>query len=72
MESVSQGDTHYGEVDGARELRHAIADRHARETGANVTWENVTVTPGAQGALFGAIMCLAQPGDEVVVPHLAM
>ena len=69
VESVTQGNTHYGDVDGARELRCAIADRHARETGTDVGWENVTVTPGAQGALFGAIMCLAQPGDEVVVPQ---
>ncbi len=69
VESVSRGDTHYGEVDGARELRRAIAERHARDTGTDVTWENVTVTPGAQGALFGAIMCLAQAGDEVVVPQ---
>ena len=67
VESVSRGDTHYGEVDGARELRRAIAERHASDTGTDVTWENVTVTPGAQGALFGAIMCLAQAGDEVVV-----
>ena len=69
VESVSRGDTHYGDVDGAGELRRAIAERHTSDTGTDVTWENVTVTPGAQGALFGAIMCLAQSGDEVVVPQ---
>ena len=67
--SVREGNTHYGEVDGVRELKCAIAERHARDTGADVTWRNVTVTPGAQGALFGAMMCLAQPGDEVIVPQ---
>ncbi len=69
VKSVREGNTRYGEVDGARELKRAIAERHARDTGANVTWKNVTVTPGAQGALFGAIMCLAESGDEVVVPQ---
>ncbi len=69
VRSVSGGDTHYGDVEGVGELRQAIAERHARETGTDVTRGNVTVTPGAQGALFGAIMCLAQPGDEVVVPQ---
>ena len=69
VESLNRGDTHYGTVDGAPELKCAIAAWYSRHSGREVSAENVTVTPGAQGALFGAVMCLAQAGDEVVVPQ---
>ena len=69
VESLNRGDTHYGTVDGAPELKCAIAAWYSRRSGREVSGENITVTPGAQGALFGAIMCLAEAGDEVVVPQ---
>jgi arginine:pyruvate transaminase len=61
--------TGYSRMIGIEKLREAIATRHARRTGQSCTIGNVVVMPGAQGALYGALQCLAGPGDEVVVPE---
>ena len=49
------GDTHYGWIDGGPELKDAIAAYHARHTGQAVGRENVSMTLGAQGGLYGAV-----------------
>ncbi len=69
FDSLARGETHYGAVDGAADLREAIAAWYSRRSGREVTAGNITVTPGAQGGLFGAVMCLAGAGDEVIVPQ---
>ena len=66
---LREGDTHYGWIDGGPELKDAIAAYHARHTGQAVGRENVSMTLGAQGGLYGAVMCTAGPGDEVIVPQ---
>lgn len=65
------GDTHYGAIDGSDELKAAIAAFQARHGGGAAGPENISVTLGAQGALYGALMCIAQAGDEVIVPQPA-
>lgn len=71
VERLRAGDTHYGAIDGSLELKAAIAAFHARHGGGQAGPEHVSVTLGAQGALYGALMCIAQAGDEVVVPQPA-
>jgi arginine:pyruvate transaminase len=67
--ALRRGRTGYAPILGSLRLREAIAARHARRTGVPCTADNVTVTPGAQGGLYCALLCLAGPGDEVVVPE---
>lgn len=67
VHSLQHGRTHYTPATGEVQLRAAIAARHMAETGQPVTYENVAVTQGAQGALFVATMCTLQPGDEVIM-----
>ncbi|MBT6205998.1 MAG: aminotransferase class I/II-fold pyridoxal phosphate-dependent enzyme [Rhodospirillaceae bacterium] len=69
VERVSSGDTHYGSIDGGPELKAAIAAYHKRQTSHDVGAENISVTLGAQGGLYGAAMCVAQYGDEIIVPQ---
>jgi arginine:pyruvate transaminase len=59
--------TGYAPILGQRRLREAIATRQARRSGRSCTTDNVAIVPGAQGGLFCALLCLAGPGDEVVV-----
>ena len=67
--SLDNGRTHYTDIVGDPPLRAAIARRHGRLTGQAVGPENVVVVAGAQCALFSAMQCLLDPGDEIIVPE---
>ena len=67
--ALQRGDTHYSYIDGSPGLRAAVAAYHERNTGQKVTAENVSLTLGAQGGLYGAAACTAGPGDEIIVPQ---
>jgi len=69
IESLRQGRTHYTAMAGMLPLREAIAARHHELTGQRVDADSVVVTAGAQCGLFTAMLCLAGPGDEVIVPE---
>jgi len=67
--ALSAGRTHYSWIEGSPELRRAIARNHERISGIAVDPDRVVATQGAQGALYSAMVCLAGPGDEVIVPE---
>jgi len=69
VESLRQGRTHYTAMSGILPLREAIVARHFKLTGHRVDAGAVVVTAGAQCGLFSAMLCLAGPGDEVIVPE---
>ncbi len=59
----------YTPVAGMAELREKLAD-HARNF-YGLDWinrDNVIITSGAKPALYGALLALINPGDEVIVP----
>ncbi len=64
--ALRAGRTHYTPVPGNRDLRRAIAAAQRRVD--NFPWEaeNVVVFPGAQSALFSAMLCVAESGRSVV------
>lgn len=64
--ALRAGDTHYTNIHGRYELRQAIAERHSRLSGQEVTAENAIVLGGAQNGLFSVAQCLFEDGDEVV------
>ena len=66
VEALRAGDTHYTDIRGRYELRHAIAERQSRLSGQEVTAENVIVLGGAQNGLFSVAQCLFEESDEVV------
>ncbi|MFT5505237.1 MAG: arginine:pyruvate transaminase, partial [Gammaproteobacteria bacterium] len=65
--AMEAGDTHYTSVAGDLELRKCIAAKHQNSTGQIVGLENVLIASGAQNALFNVTMCIAEPGDEIIV-----
>ncbi len=67
-QAAREGETHYTSGAGIPELRTAIAERMESETGVPFAPEEVTVTNGGMEALALAILAIADPGDEVILP----
>ncbi len=59
---------HYSPATGLPELREAVAMKTKRDSGLECGPENVTITVGAKGAVFGVCAALLNPGDEVLLP----
>ncbi|MFI0356215.1 pyridoxal phosphate-dependent aminotransferase [Actinomadura sp. 9N407] len=58
----------YTPAGGLPELRQAIADKTARDSGYQVEAAQVLVTNGGKQAVYEAFAALLDPGDEVLVP----
>lgn len=58
----------YSPAAGLPELRHAIAAKTARDSGFDVTADQVVVTPGAKYAILVAFLTLLDLDDEVLLP----
>ncbi len=67
-EAMDQNYTYYTPVSGYPELRKAIAEKLKRENNLDYNFDEIVVSTGAKQALANAIMCLVNPGDEVIVP----
>ena len=64
--SMQAGRTHYTPIGGIEPLHALIAKKQAANDGHPWSAGNVVVGPGAQNALFTALMCLCNPEDEVL------
>ena len=60
----------YTPAAGLPELRQAVADKTARDSGFRVTAGQVLITNGGKQAVFQTFAALLDPGDEVLVPVL--
>jgi aspartate/methionine/tyrosine aminotransferase len=58
----------YSATPGLPELRDAIAEKTARDSGFAVEGAQVLVTNGGKHAVFNAFLTLLDPGDEVILP----
>lgn len=67
-DAIEQNKTHYPPVSGYPELREAIAAKFARDNGLSYTPEQIVVSGGAKHSIANAMLCLVNPGDEVIVP----
>ena len=65
--SLKSGRTHYSPIPGESELRNAVAEACSDQYGTNIEAAQVCIYPGAQCALFATLLCLAGPGDEVIL-----
>ncbi|MDA0699600.1 MAG: pyridoxal phosphate-dependent aminotransferase [bacterium] len=66
-EAIDRGMTKYTPVEGTRDLRDAIAAKHARENGLTYTADQVIVANGGKQVLYNAFMAVLDPGDEVII-----
>ena len=58
----------YTPAAGLPELRQAVADKTARDSGFKVAAGQVLITNGGKQAVFQTFAALLDPGDEVLVP----
>ena len=65
--SLAENDTHYPPNNGKDFLREAIA-RTMEARGVHYAPDEIIATCGATEALFVALTCVMNPGDEVIVP----
>jgi len=61
-------DHHYTPTAGLPELRAAIAAKTSRDSGYDVTPQQVLVTNGGKHAVYNTFRTLLDPGDEVLLP----
>lgn len=66
--ALDQGKTRYGPVAGEPGLRQAIAHKLQHDNGLCYGPDNVLVTNGGKHSLYGLMMALIEPGDEVIIP----
>jgi aspartate/methionine/tyrosine aminotransferase len=59
---------HYSAAAGLPALREAIARKTARDSGIEVSPEEIVVANGGKHALYNAFQALVDPGDEVLLP----
>lgn len=66
--AIDRGETKYTALDGAPDLKKAIAEKFRRENNIDYGLDEITVGTGAKQILFNAFMASIDPGDEVIIP----
>jgi aspartate aminotransferase len=66
--AMEAGETKYTPTAGTRKFQQAIIDFYQREFNASYQRNEVMGTAGGKQALFNAVTCLINPGDEVLIP----
>ncbi|WP_202616803.1 pyridoxal phosphate-dependent aminotransferase [Arcticibacter tournemirensis] len=66
--AIDENYSYYSPVAGYPDLRKAIAEKLKRENNLDYTFDQIVVSTGAKQALTNVILCLVNPGDEVIIP----
>jgi aspartate aminotransferase len=66
--AIDDNYTYYTHVSGYVELRQAICNKFKRDNGIEYTPDEIVVSTGAKQSIANAVLCLINPGDEVIVP----
>lgn len=67
IEAIHDNYSFYSPVNGFLELRQSISKKLLRDNQLSYTPEQIVVTTGAKQALYNALMCILNPGDEVII-----
>jgi aspartate aminotransferase len=67
IEAIEHNVTHYPPVPGFLSVRESIAKKLLRDNGIHYSPEQIVISTGAKQSLMNAVLCLIDPGDEVVV-----
>jgi len=68
IRAMRAGRTKYTDVGGTAELKAAVRDKFIRENGLKFAADEIIVSTGAKQAIFNALVCTVERGDEVIVP----
>lgn len=66
--AIDDGFTHYTPVAGYLDVRQAIADKFLKDNGLTYTADQIVISTGAKQSIINAVLCLVNPGDEVILP----
>jgi aspartate aminotransferase len=66
--AIRANKTRYPPTDGVSELRRALSRKLQEENGLSYTPQQILVASGTKPLISAALMALADPGDEVIVP----
>jgi len=68
INAINDNFSYYTHVSGYVELREAIARKFKRDNNLNYTSDEIVVSTGAKQSIANAVLCLINPGDEVLIP----
>ena len=68
ISAINNNNTKYTINAGTIELRQEICNKLKKENGLDYNINEIIVSNGAKQAIFNAVMCLINPGDEVIIP----
>jgi aspartate aminotransferase len=66
--ALDENYTYYTHVSGFQELRESICKKFKRDNGLSYMPDEIVVSTGAKQSIANAVLCLINPGDEVIVP----
>jgi len=66
--AIDENFSHYTHVSGYLELRQAIAKKFKRDNNLDFTADQIVVSTGAKQSIANIMLCILNPGDEVLVP----
>lgn len=67
-EAIDKNFSKYMPVAGYVDLREAISKKFKRDNNLNYSVEQIVVSTGAKQSIANVMLCLLNPGDEVLVP----
>lgn len=67
-DAIDKNFTFYPPVSGFSDLKEAISKKFKRDNNLDYLPSHIVVTSGAKQAISNAILCLVDPGEEVLVP----
>lgn len=68
IKAINDNFSYYTHVSGYVELREAIARKFKRDNNLDYTADEIVVSTGAKQSIANAVLCLINPGDEVLIP----
>src|SRR5688572_18386880 len=66
--AIDDNYSYYTHVSGYLELREAICKKFKRDNNLDYTPDEIVVSTGAKQSIANAVLCLVNPGDEVIIP----
>lgn len=67
-EGIDQNYTYYPPIAGYKDLREAISHKFKRDNNLNYSIDQIVVSTGAKQSIANAVLCVVNPGDEVLLP----
>lgn len=68
IRAIQDDFSYYTHVSGYVELREAIARKFKRDNQLSYSADEIVVSTGAKQSIANAVLCLINPGDEVLIP----